>query len=874
MSRKFGHSLKENFGRKVIASFIAVIIGVLLVFTLLAAINEGGKAKENLREDGEMLASLLSHSSMVGVFAENKQSLRQASEGIIGVKNIVSVSIYNDGLKLLYARDKRSDGKNASPLLKSSVEGLVAAQSFRVSETYHTFEVMRPVVIRSASKADEALYFDGAAENGSEKVIGYVRIVLSKDSYHREIFSLLVRNAVIMLVFIVSSIVIVSFAVKKITRPLNNLTSSVTALGKGMPVEPVPVETDDEIGGLAEAFNSMVVARGRAEEDLRQSEQRFRLIAETIAEVFWIADVGLSRMIYISPAYERVWGRSRESLYENPRAFFDAVHEEDRERLLAAFEAKKTGGSFECEYRIVRPDGAVRMIWESGYPVRDEAGRLTSYVGVSHDITERKQAEAARQEYEQRFKAIFDAATDGIVMAGEGRFIMANEAFCTMLGYAPEEIVQLGIPGIHPAQDRPRILAEFESHFRREKDISLDLPVQRKDGSVFYADISSAIFTVGAQTYIVGIFRDITERKRAGDALQSSQETLQKIIDGSSAVIFAKDLDGKYLFINSLFEQLFHVSKSRIIGKTDYDIFSAETAAALREADLRALQALTTIEAEEKVPQDDGLHDYISLKFPLYDNSGKPYAICGMSTDVTERKRAEEKLRLYHEQLVALTLELSRTEARERRSIAIDLHDTVGQELAVAKIKLALLQRVVPSGIIARDLDEVRSQLDRAIQYTRSLTVELSPPTLYDFGLEAAVEDLASQIQERHALPVTVKKSGCARDELSEELRILLYKTIRELLMNVVKHAAASKTSIAIQDDGRQISVIVEDNGKGFEAVKNDLHPDRHGGFGLFSIRERLRLLGGRLEVESAPGMGTRVVVTAPSRDQGKKGAE
>jgi two-component system sensor histidine kinase UhpB len=92
--------------------------------------------------------------------------------------------------------------------------------------------------------------------------------------------------------------------------------------------------------------------------------------------------------------------------------------------------------------------------------------------------------------------------------------------------------------------------------------------------------------------------------------------------------------------------------------------------------------------------------------------------------------------------------------------------------------------------------------------------------------------------------------------------------------MNVVKHAAASRVSIAIQDDGKQISVIVEDNGKGFEAVKSGLHPARHGGFGLFSIRERLRLLGGRLEVESAPGMGTRVMVTAPSRDQEKKGAE
>ena len=751
MNNKFRFSVKESFGLKMLASFIVVIVVVLSVFTLFAVVHASNKAKAGLREQGKMLSRLLAHGAVVGVFAENEKMLANASEGALGLKDVVSISIYNSRLKILYAKSKTPSERDASPLPENSVQDLEAAQSTSVIETAHTFEVVRPVMIKSASKSNESLYFGGAIENESEKVTGYVRIVLSKDSYHKEILSLLTRNAVILLVLIFSSIVIIHLAVKKITGPLKKLTQNVKALEKGLPVEQTPVETADEVGNLASAFNAMVVARGQAEKSLRQSEQRFRLIAETIKEVFWISDVEVSRMIYVSPAYERVWGRSRESFYENPQSFFDAVHKEDRDRMLAAFEAKKAGGSFECEYRIVRPDGTVRMIWDSGYPVRDGDGRLTSYVGVAHDIT---------------------------------------------------------------------------------------------------------------------------VRWRAEDALRSSQETLQKIIDGSSAVIFAKDLDGKYLFINSLFEQLFHVSKSEIIGKTDDDIFPAETAAAFKEADLKALQAGTAIEAEEKVPQDDGLHYYISLKFPLYDNSGKTYAVCGLATDITERKRTEEKLRFYHEQLVALTLELSRTEARERRSIAIDLHDTVGQALAVAKIKLALLQRVVPSGIIARDLNEVRSQLDRAIQFTRSLTVELSPPTLYDFGLEAAVEDLASQIQERHALPVTIKKSGCARDKLSEELRILLYKTVRELLMNVVKHAAASKASIAIQDDGRQISVIVEDNGKGFEAVKNDSHPGRHGGFGLFSIRERLRLLGGRLEIESAPGRGTRVVVTAQSRGQEKRGAE
>ncbi len=143
---------------------------------------------------------------------------------------------------------------------------------------------------------------------------------------------------------------------------------------------------------------------------------------------------------------------------------------------------------------------------------------------------------------------------------------------------------------------------------------------------------------------LTGTFnRMISDRKRFEEALQKSEIKLQKIIDGSSAVIFAKDVDGKYLFINSLYEKLFHISRSEIIGKTDYDIFPREIADALREADLKALKADKPIEVEETVPHDEGIHYYISLKFPLYDK-GVPYAICGMATDITERKKAEETL--------------------------------------------------------------------------------------------------------------------------------------------------------------------------------------------------------------------------------------
>ncbi len=739
-------TLGNSFGRKVLLSFAVVIIAVLTVFTAIAVVMESGRAKDDLRKEGEMLSNILSRTALVGVFAENKEALKDAAEGVVAEKNVISISIHNADLQVLYARNKTSSGITAPMADKFSVTDLTSAQSLRVIETYNAFEIIRPVTIIMHADADESLYFSSTTRS-RERIVGYVRILLSKNAYHKEIASLLAFNAAIAIIIIASSVAIIYLSVKKVTRPLERLTESVKAHGRGLPVEPAFVESDDEIGNLAAAFNAMVVARGRAEESLRESEQRFRLIAETIDEVFWIADLEISRMIYVSPAYERVWGRSRESLYQNPRSFLDAVHADDRERLLATLEARKAGQAWECEYRIIRPDGAIISIWDNGYPVRDEAGRITSYVGAAHDIT---------------------------------------------------------------------------------------------------------------------------EHKKADEALRLSQETLRKIIDGSSAVIFAKDRDGKYLFINSLFEKTFHVSKDTIIEQTDYDLFPHETATALQGADRKVFQSGTAIEAEERVPQDDGMHYYISLKFPLFDNCGNIYAVCGIATDITERKQAEEKLHQYHEQLAAMTLELSKTEARERRRIAVELHDMIGQSLAIMKIKLGMLRRAAASGIMAHDLDEIRSQVDEAIQFTRTLTFELSPPALYQFGLEVAIEGLASQIQAQHAVSVTVKKSGQA-DQLGEELRVLLFKTVRELLMNIVKHASARTAAITFLYHSAYITIIVEDDGKGFEVENNLPHQGPHGGFGLFSVSERIRQLGGTMEIDSRPGIGTRVSITTPMNGQGRE---
>ncbi len=208
-----------------------------------------------------------------------------------------------------------------------------------------------------------------------------------------------------------------------------------------------------------------------------------------------------------------------------------------------------------------------------------------------------------------------------------------------------------------------------------------------------------------------------------------------------------------------------------------------------------------------------------------------------------------------------LTSELCLAEARERREIASDLHDHLGQALAFVRGRLRQLQGEAAFGGHDPALEELLRLIDQAIRYTRSLTFELSPPVLYELGLGPALEWLGEQVGEKHGLAVVVR-DRCRRD-LPDDLRVLYFKSARELLVNVVKHADARRATVELVCDDATLALVVEDDGRGLDpAVALAARRDHR--FGLFSLEERVRQLGGSLELSCRPAGGTRVRLLAP----------
>lgn len=270
------------------------------------------------------------------------------------------------------------------------------------------------------------------------------------------------------------------------------------------------------------------------------------------------------------------------------------------------------------------------------------------------------------------------------------------------------------------------------------------------------------------------------------------------------------------------------------------------------------------IAIEYRIRRPDGEVRWIrSRGTPFDDGRGHMGRAAGIAEDVTERKRAESALHQAERSRRKAAAAAERAEARERRILARDLHDAVSQSLALALAKLASLRDETGDPDRAARLREIESLVMEADERTRTLTFRLSPPILHDLGLVAATEWLADEMKRRFGLHVTVADAGIA-ESLDVETRESLFRSLRELLINVARHAQTHEVEVSLVPAGGLLTVTVEDGGIGFDV-------DQRGtaGFGLVGTRERIEALGGRLEIDSAPGRGTRarLVVPLPSED-------
>lgn len=257
--------------------------------------------------------------------------------------------------------------------------------------------------------------------------------------------------------------------------------------------------------------------------------------------------------------------------------------------------------------------------------------------------------EHALAESEERFRSVFESATDAILLADEaGRILSWNQAASQLFGYRDDEVLGQALTMLMPERYRAaheRGMARMRAGApARLIGRPVELEGLRRDGSEFPLELSLGTWRTAAGSFYSGIIRDISERRQMENALRRSEQLLRNLINNTTAVIYVKEPDGRYVMTNTRFEHLFGLSQEEIRGKTDHELFPKEIADAFRTHDVDVLNAGVPLESEEYAPHPDGIHTYLSIKFPLLDQTGTPYLVCGISTDITERKQAEEQL--------------------------------------------------------------------------------------------------------------------------------------------------------------------------------------------------------------------------------------
>ncbi len=339
----------------------------------------------------------------------------------------------------------------------------------------------------------------------------------------------------------------------------------------------------------------------------------------------------------------------------------------------------------------------------------------------------------------------------------------------------------------------------------------------------------------------------------------ATSEHLQSLVDNTTTPIYVKDAAGRYLLINRQYELIFHVNREDFLGRTDADFFHPDFARALRTNDLEVMRRNEPVEFEESVPHEDGsVHTYISVKFPLRDEHGRPEGICGISTDITLRQAAELQLRRLAQQLVTIREE-------ERQRLSFRIHDEICQELTGVTFMLAAAQRRLTSetaGDSSAEIARANSQLMHVIDHLRSVARGLHPVLLRDLGLAESLRALAQTLSTpRITIDLDV---AAALPELGADVSLAVYRITQESVLNAVRHADAKCIRVTLAHDGAAIRLRIEDDGRGFDARATTPR-----GLGLLGMEQRAIAVGGALDVESEPGHGTRVSFVC---DPSKKG--
>lgn len=628
----------------------------------------------------------------------------------------------------------------------------------------------------------------------------------------------------------------------------------------------------------------------------RRKPSRVQL-TDPFSACFEHAEVGLSitdvdgRLLQVNSAFCALTGYTEsellmavnyKTLVHPPDLAFD---QEDTRALIAGELPALT-----IEQRYVKRDGSIIWVQNTVSLVTDEAGQpahLAKIARLTQDITARRDAEAslreiearneatksARYEAERQYQEIFENAGEGIFRSTpEGYYLTANPALARMHGFdSPAELIRSRRDISRELYVEPTQRDEFKRRLEQRGEVrDFEHQTFRKDGSKIWISVNAhAVRDAGGDIlYYEGTAQDITERKRAEQALRESEERYRELFENSKDAFYVHDMNGIYISVNRAAEKLSGFRRQEIIGKHFSQFMTPEYARQVQRQLQKKLDSAGETTYEIEMITKKGKHVPVEISSRLILEQGVPVGVQGCVRDISERKKAQEAARNYSRRLID-------AQESERRRISRELHDQVGQILTAVKMNLHALRQTCAQPDTLSSIDDNLRVIDEAVDQVRDLSVDLRPLLLDDFGLVVALRWYLERQTKNIGIPAKFTSGSLDEyDRFSSELETACFRIVQEGVTNIVRHARASRISIRLERVVSDLILLITDDGAGFDARLLRSGTAGIATLGLRGMEERAQAAGGTITIDSAPALGTEICVRLPIQGETRKQTE
>jgi PAS domain S-box-containing protein len=615
-----------------------------------------------------------------------------------------------------------------------------------------------------------------------------------------------------------------------------------------------------------------ITARKTAEDALRASEELFSKAFCASPDIMSVSDLETGRYIEVNDIHAKLLGfRRHEIIGRSPAEL--GILENPADYETYARELRTNGRVRDFEIRAQTRQGKPLIVSISAELV--QLGGRPCVLRVSRDITARKAAEEALRASEQRFRGYFEMGLVGMAIASpDEKLVLFNDKLCEIFGYPRDELASRTWIEL----TRPGDLASDTAMFKRAaagelSDYEIEKQLVHKDGRVVHAQIIGKCLrnAEGKVTTLVAMVQDITARKQAEEALRKSKERFDLAVRGSNDGIWDWNILSGEVYYSPRIRELLQYGPDEfpdVIESIETHLHPDDrtrTWAAIRAH----LDTQEPYDMEHRLRTKDGRYRWFRCRGQaVWDASGQPIRMAGSFTDIHGRRMDEESLRQAQaDALLArqeFTQRLISAQEQERKRLAGELHDSLGQNLSLIKNRIQLaLAGADAEPSITNHLEAASKLMTDCLTEVRNLAHHLRPLPIEQSGLSDCLETLVQEVAESSAIHFE-RRFENVDDLFPGEQATVVYRILQEALNNLVKHSRASAASVIVERDLHCVRIKIEDNGKGFDK-SSVIGPHRiRTGIGLTSIDERVRMLGGSLDIRSGPGQGTVLQIEVP----------